>query len=242
MRLTAGPAEPSLQTQTLRFNALASEAAALAAASNSAGRDQNPGAKPNANHGMNPGTRADLFSGPRAPAAGLTNSIIHPKPERRRSGLLPDDPIVPTPVTGGAVLVTPVGPPSTAAQRFDTLRAGGGGAFGGLIASSPAAANGVRLENGGEAHAASAAAYAAHAPANGVSTGYGAAPGDQQAGGGKQPRDAEGVCDSKSNDNPSLDDSDKLGFAEAKGSHRRRPRHKRSGPAAAAAPEGGALP
>lgn len=160
-RLQAAPGEPSLQSLTSRLSALASEAAALAGANAHAGREQNPGAAADANPGADPGVKcgAHLFGAPRAAPAGLADPAVNPMPERRRSGLLPDDPIVPTPVTGGAGLVTPVGPPSTAAQRFDALRAGGGGAFGGLIAS-PAAANGVRLENGGEAHG-------AHAPANG---------------------------------------------------------------------------
>ena len=230
-RLQAGPEEPSLHSLTSRVSALASEAAALAGASAHAGREQNPGADPDANPGADPGAKygAQLFGAPRAAPAGLADPAVNPVPERRRSGLLPDDPVVPTPVTGGAGLVTPVGPPSTAAQRFDALRAGGGGAFGGLIAS-PVAANGVRLENGGEAHG-------AHAPANGDITGYGAAPGDQQARGGG---DAEGASGHKPATNPSPDDPDQLGFAEARGGRRRRPRQKRSGSGAAAGAEGGA--
>ena len=188
-----------------RLDPLVAEADELAAAAEAAGR-ANP--KPN-------------------PGAGATGG-----PERRRSGLLPDDPIVPTPPAGGAAgSVTPVGPPAAAASRFDALREGGGGAFGGLI-GSPAAgtaagdADSGRLANG--VHGRTSDANPA-APANGGShLGYqGTAGGGAGGAGAEEPPPGP---ESSETDAPASE-----GFAEARGSRRRGPRRKRGAAAAGGA-------
>ncbi len=191
-----------------RLDPLVAEADELAAAAEAAGR-ANP--KPN-------------------PGAGATGG-----PERRRSGLLPDDPIVPTPPGGGAAgSVTPVGPPAAAASRFDALREGGGGAFGGLIgtpAAGAAAGDASRLANGVHEPGHTSDASLAAAPANGGShLGYQSTAGSGAGGAGaEEPPPAPELSET---DAPASE-----GFAEARGSRRRGPRRKRGAAAAGGAVE-----
>lgn len=240
MRIGAYSAD-CLENLVVTLDPLAAEAAALATAmaSTGAGRGRH-GSQSTIN---NPVQNPSLF--PRADKAAADPPAGAPAavgvPARRGSGLLPDDPIVPTPMMGGAAgLVTPVGPPAAAASaRFDALRVGGGGAFGGLIRSPAAAANGRRLENGGVhdpipnsgmgAHELNPnpGLSAAHAPVNATGPGYSEAPHENGEVAG---RHLGGSGDTGGEATLALaEESGAEGFAEAKSSRRRGPRRKRGG-------------